>query len=373
MNLVSVAMFLMLLLADGPLHFRAHILSLANHRIAMETSDGNVFTAFPRPVTRFLESKKKVALSDLHVGDIIDVDIWQDHVGALMLVEVRLIQRRNLETLDALPSLKHRTAQDPEPGPLVLPEIRRDLIVPERTHRLPVQDDLIGRASDAAQEFSEILPNYICKQVTTRFSSPTRPVHWREKDEITAEIVYEDSRESYRNIALNGRVLAGAKMLGLGGGTSSIGEFGTMLRDLFHPETKTHFQFQHESVISAVTTAIYEFAVEQPNSQWRLMAEEQSAKPAYKGEIWMDKGNARALRMEMEAVDLPETFRLSSAELAVDYGYVDLGTERALLPARAEIIVCYRGTPACDRNVIEWRDYHRFLGESKLIVGKPEK
>lgn len=368
MSIASAAM-LVLLLADAPLHFRAHILSVSATRLALETPAGDVFTAFLTHETKLLDGKQRIEVTHLRAGDTVDVDIRQNRVRALMLAELRLIRRRDLAMEDTLPSLKQPTSRDPEPGPPVLPAIPRDLVPPGRTHDLPYKEDLVERARDAALSFSEVLPNYLCQQVTKRFQSPTRPIEWKQHDVISAEIIYEDGRETYKNIALNDRVIRDAKMLGLGG-TSSTGEFGTTLRGLFLPGAKAKFTFQHEGVMSDITTAVYDYSVNQPESRWKLMVEEQTAMPAYRGTLWLDKSNARVLRMEMEALDLPLTFRLSAAQIAVDYGYVDLGTERALLPVRAEVLVCYRGTPACDRNVIEWREYHRFLGESRLVVGK---
>ena len=89
--------------------------------------------------------------------------------------------------------------------------------------------------------------------------------------------------------------------------------------------------------------------------------------PAYKGSVWLDKQSAHALRIEMQAKDVPKEFPLVSTESAVDYDYITLGTpEKFLLPVRAEILSCNRGSNECERNVIEFRNYHKFEGESTI-------
>jgi hypothetical protein len=89
--------------------------------------------------------------------------------------------------------------------------------------------------------------------------------------------------------------------------------------------------------------------------------------PAYKGSVWIDKQSAHALRIEMQAKDIPEEFPRISVETAVDFDYISLGTpEKFLLPVHAEVLSCARGSNECDRNVIDFRNYHKFTGESTI-------
>ncbi len=89
--------------------------------------------------------------------------------------------------------------------------------------------------------------------------------------------------------------------------------------------------------------------------------------PAYKGAVWLDKQKANVLRIEMQARNIPEEFPLDSIETTVDYDYVSLGaTAKFLLPVRAEVLTCRRGSNECERNTIEFRNYHKFSGESTI-------
>src|SRR5579885_11433 len=99
----------------------------------------------------------------------------------------------------------------------------------------PQQDALIQRASEAALEFTETLPNYVCQEMMSRSQSETQPANWRPLDVVTMEVVYDQGKENYRNIAVNGK--ATTKPLSEIGGAYSTGEFGTILVDLFSPAT----------------------------------------------------------------------------------------------------------------------------------------
>src|SRR5438445_7759880 len=103
------------------------------------------------------------------------------------------------------------------------------------------QDDpIIETARQAAESFAQELPNYFCRQVTTRYLSASRAMSWRRQDEISAEVVYENGKESYRNVILGGKPAKnGMQELS---GAWSTGEFGSQLWELFVPSTATTFR-----------------------------------------------------------------------------------------------------------------------------------
>jgi len=89
--------------------------------------------------------------------------------------------------------------------------------------------------------------------------------------------------------------------------------------------------------------------------------------PAYRGSVWIDKQTGDVLRIEMQAKEIPEAFPEISVETAVDYDSIRLGTpEQFLLPVHSEALSCWRGSNDCQRNVIEFRNYHKFTGESNI-------
>jgi hypothetical protein len=236
------------------------------------------------------------------------------------------------------------------------------------------EDSLIRRAADAALDFAATLPNYICREVISRSQSTTRNVAWRLIDTVEADLVLENGKEDYRNISLNGKPVN--KKLDELGGAWSTGEFATVLRNLFSPTTMAEFHFLKSSRIAGMDAREYSFSVKQERSMWDVHVGSDSYRPAYTGRVWIDPSNARTLRIEMESVDLPKTFGFDRVETSTDYEYVRLsgGATQYLLPVRAAILSCQRGTFNCVRNNMDFRNYRKFGAESNIQYGDaPQK
>jgi hypothetical protein len=222
----------------------------------------------------------------------------------------------------------------------------------------------IEKAREMAGSFVEGLPNYVCQENTTRYASETRVPSWNVIDVVSAEVVYENGKESYRNLQINGKA---SKKPPEESGAWSTGEFGTILANLFSPGTDAAFKFAQDDTIAHIAASVYDFQVTRPRSSWKIWVPGQYILPAYKGSVWIDKRTAHALRIEMQAKDIPEEFPRISVETAVDFDYISLGTpEKFLLPVHAEVLSCARGSNECDRNVIDFRNYHKFTGESTI-------
>jgi hypothetical protein len=222
----------------------------------------------------------------------------------------------------------------------------------------------IEKARMVASTFVEGLPNYICQELTTRYASETRVPSWNVIDTVSAEVVYENGKESYRNLAINGKA---TKKSPEDSGAWSTGEFGTILANLFASGTDASFKYVQDDTIAHRAASVYDFQVTRPRSSWKIRVPGQYILPAYKGSVWIDKESGHALRIEMQAKDIPEEFPRISVETAVDFEYISLGTpDKFLLPVHAEVLSCARGSNACDRNVIEFRNYHKFSGESTI-------
>lgn len=213
----------------------------------------------------------------------------------------------------------------------------------------------------------ESLPNYLVQQMTTRSASQTRG-RFEAQEVVTANVVYENRQESYRDIKVNGKP-ANKDMLESSGST---GEFGTILVGLFHPGTRTDFQFAKNSTASGRAAAVYDFAVARENSAWHITVPGQEIVPAYKGAVWIDKETARVLRIEMEAVNIPKAFPMDHVETAIDYAPVRLETQTYLLPVHAENLMCERDSSLCFKNLIDFRNYRKFSADSKIVFDPPK-
>ena len=358
--------------------------------------------------TRFLTIQFSDAVSkpaSMRVGDGLDVTANMDEDGTFHLVSMAPNKdiAATINAADAIPALPGDTVQEGRTGPpptiLVRPDADGDDSRPVLKRGKPtdqastVSDDdyrpapsppvrpappanphmaLIERARDVAARFLEGLPNYVCQEQTTRYVSETRQPSWNVVDIVSADLVYDEHQESYRNLKINGRPTSKSPE---DSGAWSTGEFGTILANLFAPQSAADFKFVQNDTIEHRAASIFDFTVKRVRSNWKIWVPGQYIVPSYKGSVWIDNRTAQVLRIEMQAREIPEAFPEITVETAVDYDTITLGTADIsfLLPIHAEALSCWRNSNECQRNAIDFRNYHKFEGESTIKFGQEDQ
>lgn len=375
-----------------PRSFSGVIRTLDAKSLDLETTDTRILT--------IQITDKTTKPAELKNGDGVDVEATQDKDGLFQALSIKpnaevaaTINGSDQASLQpegrtvAPPTIMARPDQKYDEGDSGPPKLKRGMpsdysaaarrketedLPPAPTPTPPPppanpRQAFIEKARGAASSYVEHLPNYVCQEVVTRYVSQTRVPSWNVIDTVSAELVFEGQKESYRNLAINGKP---SKKAPEETGAWSTGEFGTVLRNLFDPGTDADFKFTQEDTIAHKSASVYKFSVVRARSSWKIWVPGQYILPAYKGSVWLDKENGNVLRIEMQAKEIPEEFPRISVESAVDYEYISLGTpEKFLLPVHAEVLSCDRGSNECDRNVIEFRNYHKFTGESTIKFG----
>ncbi len=229
------------------------------------------------------------------------------------------------------------------------------------------RDELLDHTREWVQTFTNGLPNFVCEQLTTRYIEESRTAGWEAQDVVGAKVVYEDGHENYKNISVNGHS-TNKSMLEIGGATST-GEFASILQSLLLPGSGAQFNYFRSASIGQTSAAIYDFKVPLQRSNWTITIGGQTLRPAYSGSIWVDRKTSEVRRIEMQADNIPKDFPSDSVQSTVDYDSVPLGTAKFLLPVHAENLSCQRGSPICSKNAIDFRNYHKFSGESTITFG----
>jgi hypothetical protein len=224
--------------------------------------------------------------------------------------------------------------------------------------------DIISEARSAAVTFSQGLPNFLAHQITKRYFSAGFPPRWQQLDEITAELAYLNGKEDYRDIKVDGQP---AYRPVEQTGSWSTGDFGTTLDDVMSPATNATFRRRGEERIGVRSAVVYNYTVDEANSHWTLVAPDgRRLNPAYEGAIWVDKETLRILRLEQRATSLPRGYPFTRAEYTLVYGWVRIDDRAYLMPASGENVGCMSGG-SCTRNAIEFRDYRKFVADSKIV------
>jgi len=232
----------------------------------------------------------------------------------------------------------------------------------------PPEDARIAKAREVLAAYNQSLPNYFCQEHIARMVSTTQKADWRPLDVISATVVFENGRDEYRNLTINGKPVN--KRMEDMEGAWSTGEFGLIAADLFSLATAAEFTRGGSSRTGSHDAVVYDFEVDREHSHWNIQAPSQSVRPAYKGSVWLKPDTAEILRIEMQTDHMPKEFPLDKVESAVDYDYVRLGEHQFLLPVHAETLTCVRGSSDCSRNVIDFRNYRKYAGESTITFDK---
>lgn len=226
-----------------------------------------------------------------------------------------------------------------------------------------VGSDVLNRATDWAEGFDRGLPNYVCREVITRYAQQGKGADWEPQDVVTANLVYQDGKEDYRDITVGNKKVSDMTKTG---GQWTTGQFATMLHSLFQPTRDTDFTYHRTTNIHDIEAAEFDYSVALPNSDWSILVGSQILRPRYTGTLWVERNTGVVRRLEQAAKTIPKDFPLDVVETDIDYEEVSLGTKKFLLPVRSESISCWRATSYCSKNVIEFRDYHKFSGESTI-------
>jgi hypothetical protein len=239
---------------------------------------------------------------------------------------------------------------------------------PTSSKPLGTDDEVLVEARMEASRFTDGLPNFTARQLTTRYFSQTWPARWQKIDEVTADVACVDGKEEYRNIAVNGNPVSRPPERT---GSWSTGEFSTTMEDVLSIPTAARFKRRGEDRVGSRSAVVFDYTVAQPNSHWTLVSpDDRKFNPAYEGAIWVDKDTRRVLRIEQRTVDIPRDFPLLKAETVITYSFVTIDKKPVLLPGSSENLGCWRGSGTCVRNTIEFQDYKKFSAESSVTFGK---
>ncbi len=226
-----------------------------------------------------------------------------------------------------------------------------------------VQAQVISEARELALSYTKRLPDFICLQVTRRYADPSGLEMYQLMDTVAARLSYFEQKEDYKLISVNGNLKQG-NFDQLGGATST-GEFGTMLREIFEPETQAEFNWERWAKLRGKICHVYAFRVEQSRSKWHVSWQKQmEVVPAYRGLIYVDRDVPMVMRVTMEAENMPATFPIQEAKSMLDYDFTEISGNPFLLPLRSEMKM--REGRILVKNQTEFRNYRKFGTETTI-------
>jgi hypothetical protein len=236
----------------------------------------------------------------------------------------------------------------------------------------PGENDLIPLVRRRINDAFDNLPSLRAREVTSLFHSTSKPVKWIPDTVVSAEIGYEEERESYSDIQIDGKRPAGAPTTGSSDYMRSLdkawstGDFETLSHCIFSELEDSDFHRVRTERGAEGDVSVYEFTGGRNSACLGVKFKSQIAYPGYKGLMKVRPKTREVVHVELEAIDIPAAFPLDRAERSVDFGMVRIGENQYLLPTTGYWFGCFRNSYSCFLNRIDFRDYRRFEADSTV-------
>ncbi len=265
------------------------------------------------------------------------------------------------KTLESLKIL--RDASENLAKPVVAPpKPAAPVLAPPPTAEI---NNVISKAREYALAYDKGLPNFICVQVTRRFFDPAGLELWNKLDTVTAKLSYFDHKEQKQVMFVNNKYVD-MDYSKLGGGATSTGEFGSLMREIFEPASEALFGWERWGTLRGRLHYVLNYRVLQSKSKWTIHhgTSGKEIVPAYHGLIFVDKDYLSVSRIVMEAEDIPPDFPVQLAKTQLDYDFTDIGGQPYLLPLRSELRM--RDGKILVKNEAEFRTYRKFGADTSI-------
>ncbi len=242
-------------------------------------------------------------------------------------------------------------------------------------------DSVIAKAREAALLALEEMPDFVVKQQIQRSISYAGTNNFQNRDRLVVAVSYRaDGAEEYKILSVNGVLQTNPqskRSYEEVGGTSSTGEFVTVLAKIFKPENATEFAVSDTALIRSRNAIVFDYSIEAEKAQQALIyggAVSESTITGMKGKIWVDRENFRVLRIENDATSIPEAFPIRAARRVIDYDWVKINELDYLLPSLSDVRLTIRdGRQVYEtRNLIRFKDYQKYGSEVRILDGDEE-
>lgn len=247
------------------------------------------------------------------------------------------------------------------------------------TAKLPVEKEaaqVLTKTRENTLAAVEEMPDFVVKQQIQRSAAYAGTNNFRNLDRLVVAVSYRASgQEDYKVLSLNGVLQTNStakQSYEETGGTSSTGEFVTVLAIIFKPESETKFEIVDTDTIRNRRAVVFDYSITREKAKQVVTSAgytEETAITGMAGRIWIDRDNFRVLRVESNATELPETFPIRSAKRVIDYDWVTINDEKYLLPSLSDVRLTFRQKSDVfeTRNLIRFKDYQKFGTEVKIL------
>jgi hypothetical protein len=153
----------------------------------------------------------------------------------------------------------------------------------------------------------------------------------------------------------------------LGGATSS-GEFGSILRAIFAPESGTDFEWERWTGLRGRWQHVFSFRTSQPIYTIRHGDSKRTIVTRARGQVFVDRETHMVTRLHFECEGIPSDFPIRSVTLDQDYDFADVGGQQFLLPLHSNVRSREAGYESW--NEVSFSGYRKFAADATITFDK---
>lgn len=232
------------------------------------------------------------------------------------------------EVIESSATLPDPAAAPPKPAP-------RPVTLPDAD----TQQKLLAAIREYSMSYTQGLPDFICSQVTRQQVDPTGSGDsWHNGNKFLEQLTYFEHHEQYKVVMINGQMAQNKDHDKLDGAISS-GEFGSMLYEIFAPETEAEFQYERPGKFDGRLMHVFTYRVPQSRSRYKIEDRNtgRSVIAGYHGRIWARQDNNAVMHITLECEEIPADFPIKDVKLEMWYDVIKISEQEFVLPLKWEL------------------------------------
>ena len=239
------------------------------------------------------------------------------------------------------------------------------------------QSTMIAKVRQNALDYSRNLPNFICTQVTKRYTGKLakgkEQPSWKLSDTLTIQLSYFEQTENYKLGMIDGKPTR-KTMDQLHGGKWK-GDFGSVLKNVFDPSSHAEFTWDRRSVMNGRPVVVMGFAIDLQHAVFGTTFTRNGRKVhfswAAEGTVSFDAETMEVLQISVQSVGLLPDSPVGEVHMTLDYGRQMVGSQEFLLPMRSDNWSKAKDGGTSKGETV-FTDYRKFTAESGIKFDSPE-
>ncbi len=220
---------------------------------------------------------------------------------------------------------------------------------------LSEQHKVLADATQFAINHEANLPNFACTRTTRSFEAVDN-TGWRPINLIVERLIHFEDHEVYRVLNEQPAAIPNNQLRP----ASSSGEFGSIMRAIFVPQTEAEFRWLNWVNLRGKRMSVYAYRIPAFKSRYHIEVAEQSVDlvTGYHGLLFIENEKHVVQRITLYADEIPPSFPIQDIGLSIDYDYARIGDADYLMPLHFDLRS--RHGVELIRNDVDYSDYRKF-------------